>query len=49
MARRRRGGHGGGGGGGGHDTGGSGRWMVSYMDMVTVLMCLFIVLFAISS
>ena len=25
------------------------RWMASYMDMVTVLMCLFIVLFAISS
>ncbi|MBD7951386.1 MULTISPECIES: OmpA/MotB family protein [Oerskovia] len=46
--RRRRGG-GGGGGGGGHDTSGSGRWMVSYMDMVTVIMCLFIVLFAISS
>lgn len=44
---RRRGG--GGGGGGGHDTSGSGRWMVSYMDMVTVIMCLFIVLFAISS
>lgn len=50
MARRGAKGHGGGGGGGGgHDTGGSGRWMVSYMDMVTVLMCLFIVLFAISS
>lgn len=48
MARRGKG-HGGGGGGGGHDTSGSGRWMVSYMDMVTVLMCLFIVLFAISS
>ncbi len=25
------------------------RWMVSYMDMVTVLMCLFIVLFAMST
>lgn len=25
------------------------RWMVSYMDMVTVVMCLFIVLFAISN
>ncbi|MFC7880087.1 flagellar motor protein MotB [Isoptericola sp. NPDC057391] len=49
MARRARRGHGGGSGGGGHDTSGSGRWMVSYMDMVTVLMCLFIVLFAISS
>lgn len=53
MSGRRRGrsrGRGaGGGGGGGHDTSGSGRWMVSYMDMVTVIMCLFIVLFAISS
>ena len=25
------------------------RWMASYMDMITVLMCLFIVLFAMSS
>lgn len=25
------------------------RWMASYMDMVTVLMCMFIVLFAMSS
>lgn len=30
-----------------HDT--SERWMASYMDMVTVLMCLFIVLFAMST
>ena len=34
--------------GGGHGSG-KDRWMASYMDMVTVLMCLFIVLFAISS
>ncbi|MCA5895124.1 flagellar motor protein MotB [Isoptericola sp. NEAU-Y5] len=51
TSRRRRTARGGGGddGGGGHDSSGSGRWMVSYMDMVTVLMCLFIILFAISS
>lgn len=30
-----------------HDT--SERWMASYMDMVTVLMCMFIVLFAMST
>jgi len=34
--------------GGGHGSG-KDRWMASYMDMVTVLMCLFIVLFAMSS
>lgn len=33
---------------GGHD-GPDERWMASYMDMVTVLMCLFIVLFAMST
>ncbi|WP_309069319.1 flagellar motor protein MotB [Microbacterium sp.] len=33
---------------GGHD-GPDERWMASYLDMVTVLMCLFIVLFAMSS
>ncbi|WP_295011309.1 flagellar motor protein MotB [uncultured Microbacterium sp.] len=40
-------------GGRGHDAGGHDepdeRWAVSYADMVTVLMCLFIVLFAISN
>ncbi len=45
MSRRRRGGHG---DAGGHD-GPDERWMASYMDMVTVLMCLFIVLYAIST
>jgi len=35
-------------GGGGHG-GGEERWMASYMDMVTVLMCLFIVLYAMST
>ncbi|QBR73824.1 OmpA/MotB family protein [Microbacterium sediminis] len=33
---------------GGHD-GPDERWMASYLDMITVLMCLFIVLFAMSS
>ncbi len=41
---RRRGSH----APGGHD-GPDERWMASYMDMVTVLMCLFIVLYAIST
>ncbi|GAA4362371.1 OmpA/MotB family protein [Paeniglutamicibacter cryotolerans] len=38
----------GGGAAGGHD-GPDERWMASYMDMVTVLMCLFIVLYAMST
>ena len=51
MSRRRRRGAGGGdhGGGGGGHGGGDERWMASYMDMVTVLMCLFIVLYAMST
>jgi chemotaxis protein MotB len=32
-----------------HEEENSERWMASYMDMVTVLLCMFIVLFAISS
>src|SRR3954471_13399792 len=40
--RRRGGGHGG-------EFHVDDRWMASYMDMVTVLMCLFIVLYAMSS
>lgn len=36
-------------GDGGEHGGGHERWMASYMDMVTVLMCLFIVLYAMSS
>src|SRR5690606_16391506 len=39
--RRRSAGHG--------ESGPDERWMASYMDMVTVLMCLFIVLYAMSS
>lgn len=49
MSRRRRGAGGGDHGGGGGHGGGDERWMASYMDMVTVLMCLFIVLYAMST
>ena len=48
MSRRRRGQAAHADGGGGHG-GGEERWMASYMDMVTVLMCLFIVLYAMST
>lgn len=43
LRRQRKGGH-----AGGHE-GPDERWMASYMDMVTVLMCLFIVLYAMST
>jgi chemotaxis protein MotB len=45
SVRRRKKSH----GGGEHEGGSSERWTTSYMDMVTVLMCLFIVLYAMSS
>jgi chemotaxis protein MotB len=45
STRRRKKGH----GGGEHEEGSSERWTTSYMDMVTVLMCLFIVLYAMST
>lgn len=48
MSRRRKGRAAHADGGGGHG-GGEERWMASYMDMVTVLMCLFIVLYAMST
>jgi chemotaxis protein MotB len=44
MSRRRKSSH-----GGEHEEGSSERWTTSYMDMVTVLMCLFIVLYAMST
>lgn len=37
------------GGGGGHDGGGEERWLLPYADMITLLLGLFIVLFAMSS
>jgi chemotaxis protein MotB len=49
VSRRRRAAAGGGHAGGGGHGGGEERWMASYMDMVTVLMCLFIVLYAMST
>jgi len=50
VSRRRRRGRGLGGAHGDETHGtGSDRWTVSYMDMVTVIMCLFIVLFAMST
>jgi chemotaxis protein MotB len=44
MSRRRKISH-----TGEHEEGSSERWTTSYMDMVTVLMCLFIVLYAMST
>jgi len=45
--KKKRGGHGGGGGGGGH--GGDSRWLVTYADLLTVLMALFLVLWTLST
>jgi len=39
----------GGEGGGGHETAGMMRWLVTYADMITLLLALFIMLYAISS
>ena len=45
MSRRRRGGH-----GGGEDHGpGMERWLLTYADMITLLLALFVILFAIST
>jgi chemotaxis protein MotB len=37
-----------GGGGGGHDAGGMMRWLLTYADMITLLLALFIMLYAMS-
>lgn len=47
MARKRLSG-GGGGGGGGHDAGGGLRWLLTYADMITLLLALFIYFFSVS-
>lgn len=47
MARK-RGGDGHGGGGGGHDGAGALRWLLTYADMITLLMVFFIVLYSMS-
>ncbi len=49
RSRRGRGGHGGGGGGGGGHGGGDARWLVTYADLLTLLMVLFLVLWVIST
>lgn len=49
RSRRQRGGHGGGGGGGGGHGGGDARWLVTYADLLTLLMVLFLVLWVIST
>jgi chemotaxis protein MotB len=46
MSKKKNGGDHGGGGGGGHDGGGSLRWLLTYTDMVTLLLALFIVMWA---
>ncbi len=46
MAKK-KGGHGG--GGGGHDAGGGLRWLLTYADMITLLLALFIFLYSIST
>lgn len=47
MARKRAEEHGG--GGGGHDGGGSMRWLLTYSDLITLLMAFFIVMYAMSN
>ncbi len=49
RGRRHGGGHGGAGGGGGGHGGGDARWLVTYADLLTLLMVLFLVLWVIST
>jgi chemotaxis protein MotB len=49
MGLARKGGGHGGGGGGGHDGSGGLRWLLTYADMITLLLALFVFLFSISS
>lgn len=46
MSKKKRGGGDGHGGGGGHDGAGGLRWLLTYTDMVTLLLALFIVMWA---
>jgi len=47
--RRRRSGGGEDHGGGGHEAAGMSRWLLTYSDMITLLLALFVILFALSS
>ncbi|MDR7447149.1 MAG: flagellar motor protein MotB, partial [Armatimonadota bacterium] len=46
MSRRRR--HEASGGGGGHGGGGMERWLVTYADMITLMMAYFIMVYSLS-
>lgn len=48
MAKR-RGGEGHGGGGGGHDGAGAMRWLLTYADLITLLMVFFVIMYAMSN
>jgi len=46
---KKRGGDDHGGGGGGHDGGGSMRWLLTYADLITLLMVFFVIMYAMSN